>query len=211
MILSELDYEFSGQSKDDSPEPNAIVEVPVNVNGEPPSPISSTEVQNEIGQLRAKLLPLVAIEDVLASELSGGVSVSGGRTGAYVRSGWQALVTSNWALSDSRSSERTQAPEVIALAAKTLGSTTTAIEALWNHRTVKRLLHLRKLRLDESASLSVFLLSCNVVFFLQTLHLPNSFLEDIERIAEPDYVPTNSMSSPYLTYLTISNSSQLIS
>ncbi|KAF9455365.1 guanine nucleotide binding protein, alpha subunit [Collybia nuda] len=165
MILSELDYEFSLEPKED---PSGITEVSTNGALDPAD--SSIEVQREIGELRVQLLPLVAIEDTLASELSGGVSVSGGRTGAYVRSGWQALVTPTWPLSENRTMEKKHAPEVILLAAKALASTSAAVEALWNHRVVKRFIQLRKIRLDESASF---------------------FLENLTRIAEPDYVPTN--------------------
>ncbi|GLB45005.1 putative alpha subunit [Lyophyllum shimeji] len=173
MTLDELDYEFSVRSKED---PNSITEVPVASSSsqtlyEDEAASANEGVwQREIGELRLKLLPLVAIEDTLASELSGGISVSGGRTGAYVRSGWQALVTSNWPLSDSRPRAKSHAPEVIQLAAKTLASTAESIKALWKHRAVRRLTESRKLRLDESAPF---------------------FLNNIDRIVEPDFLPSN--------------------
>jgi len=172
MTLDELEYEFSVRSKED---PDAITEVPVassssyslDKNGFP----ANEEVwQQEIGELRVKLLPLIAIEDTLASELSGGISVSGGRTGAYVRSGWQALVTTGWPLSDSRPTGKRHAPEIIQLAARTLASTVDSIKTLWRHRAVRRLVETRKLRLDESVPF---------------------FLDDIDRIVEPDFLPSN--------------------
>ncbi|KAF8893616.1 G-protein alpha subunit [Infundibulicybe gibba] len=163
MILNELDYEFSNQFTDDPdlPEPD-IQEVSFHQH-------RTDQVQSEIADLRAKLLPLISMEDALASELNGGVSISGGRTGAFVRSGWQALVTPNlnWPKSERTASPR--ALEVALLAARTLGNVSAHVETLWRHHAVKRLVELRKLRLDESAPF---------------------FLDHIQRIAEPDYLPT---------------------
>ncbi|KAG5340304.1 hypothetical protein C0989_002197 [Termitomyces sp. Mn162] len=177
MTLDELDYELSSQAKEVE-DPNAITEIPVASSSSrplPSPPIRSTDaeaIQREIGELRAKLLPVVALEDTLASELSGGVSVSvSGRTGAYVRAGWQALVTSAWPLGDSRPTLiKSHSTESIQLAAKTLASTSESIKALWAHHAVKRLLEAKKLRLEESAPF---------------------FLDSIDRIAEPDFLPTN--------------------
>ncbi|KAG6890450.1 hypothetical protein C0992_001644 [Termitomyces sp. T32_za158] len=178
MTLDELDYEFTSQSQSQSrqaEDPNAITEIPIASSSLPP-PVLSTDLlatQREIGELRAQLLPVVALEDTLASDLSGGVSVSGGRTGAYVRAGWQGLVTSAWALGDSRSAappRGRRSEESVQLAAKTLASTSEPIKALWAHRAVKRLLDAKKLRLEESAPF---------------------FLNNIDRIAEPDFLPTN--------------------
>ncbi|TFK44091.1 guanine nucleotide binding protein, alpha subunit [Crucibulum laeve] len=151
MILSELDWEFA------NPTPGQDANH------------TSKEVQEKIGALRVKLLPLIAIESSLASELSGGVSVSGGRTGAYVRAGWQALVTPThtWPSTDARSTARVS--EVVELASRTISTVLSEIQALWDHRAVRHLLDLRKVRLDESAPF---------------------FLDNVERIAEPDYLPT---------------------
>jgi len=166
MILDELDYEFS-RARAKEPLPTVTEEVPVN-SADEANPWSS-EVETAVGRLRVKLLPLVAIEDTLASELSGGVLFSGGRSGAYVRSGWQALVTPSWAISNNQPTVR-QASEVINLTGKTLNATVDALKSLWDHHVVRHLLDTRQLRLDESAP-----------FFLSNIH----------RIAKPDYVPTN--------------------
>ncbi|KAG6909685.1 hypothetical protein DXG01_016092 [Tephrocybe rancida] len=197
MTLDELDYEFNSKVK--ATDPNAITEIPVASSSSRmllPQPVSNTDIANEftqqeIGELRAKLLPLVAIEDTLASELSGGVSVSGGRTGAYVRAGWQGLVTSAWPLGDSRPAPlNSHSSESVQLAAKTLGATKDAIKALWSHRAVKRLLEAKKLRLEESAPLYV------QIFVLYEAYVPDrtphdSFLDNIDHIAQPDFLPSN--------------------
>jgi hypothetical protein len=133
MIFDELDYQL------------ALAE----------SALEDDRAQTELLNIRRNLLPLVAIEDALASELSGGVSITGGRPGVYVRTGWQALVTPNlnWPSAGSRKSltSHTRAHEVTNLAASTLADALTEVEALWKYPSVKTLMQLRKLRLDESA------------------------------------------------------------
>lgn len=129
MILDELYYDFS----------------------RPDAKPQSDESQADIAALRAKLLTLIAIEDSFANELNGGISVSGGRTGVFVRGGWQTLVSSTrtWPLGDSRPKSHVAAT----LAARTLGTLEDDIETLWRHPAVRRLLRQGKLRLDESAPL----------------------------------------------------------
>ncbi|CAL1705989.1 unnamed protein product [Somion occarium] len=125
---------------------------------------------SELAYLRNKVLPLVASEEALASELSGGITVTGGRTGVYVRTGWQALVTPNraWPLPDILgSSARPSA--VTNIVAKTFGATQDEIFRLWRHPAVQSLVRTNKLRLEESASF---------------------FLDHIHRISEPDFAPT---------------------
>ncbi|KAM5536705.1 hypothetical protein V8D89_009632 [Ganoderma adspersum] len=136
----------------------------------------------ELGLLRNKLLPLVASEDALASELSGGIHVAGGRTGVYVRSGWQALTGGNgrsWPLADGFTTQqgpggagaKGQAPSAVTnIVAKTLAAVMDEVEMLWWHPGVQSLLKGNKLRLEEYAAF---------------------FLADIRRIAQPDYLPSN--------------------
>lgn len=94
------------------------------------------------GDLRTRLLPLIAIEGQLASGLSGGVCVTGGRSGVYVRTGWQALVDPAHSTAG-----------VTELTAATLAGVWEEIVDLWQHPAVRRLLQLRKLRLEEAAPL----------------------------------------------------------
>ncbi|KAG7444476.1 G-protein alpha subunit [Guyanagaster necrorhizus] len=153
LILEELDYDLSRpiiDSPDDMPLPDP------------------QRAQEEINQLRSQLLPLVAMEDALASELSGGISVGGGRAGVFVRAGWQALVTTgrNWPLNDMRTPSKTQV--AANMAAKILHNLRNEINTLWHHPAVERLLALRHLKLDEAGSF---------------------FLDNLMRITEPDYMP----------------------
>jgi hypothetical protein len=147
MILDELDIEEMSSSSSDleSPsEPSSTIRIG--------SPVSTSD-------LRTKLLPLIAIEDTLAANLNDGVSIAGGRTGVYVRSGWQALVTPtrSYELPDLRKpTSDTRAitmASVTDLAARTLASLLEEIEDLWQHPAIRRLLQLHKLRLDEAAPL----------------------------------------------------------
>lgn len=142
MILDELDYEFSSlrflEDGDNFSRP-------------------SSDVQPDMTEMRAKLHPLVALEGLLASELSGGISLSGGRTGAYVRTGWQALVTSNLTWSRAEiCSPSAKLINAVDTAAETLGALATEIDALWLHPTVKYLVRQRRIKLEESAPLCVY-------------------------------------------------------
>ncbi|KAI6037566.1 guanine nucleotide binding protein, alpha subunit [Pisolithus marmoratus] len=152
MILDELDYELSTLDSDQTTEGQAVVHAL--------APLGD-------------LVPLTSMEDSLASELSDGVSVAGGRSGVYVRAGWQALVTP---LSPNRSkaAPATGGPppavaHVTNLASRTLMSVQNEIDDLWKHPAVRILLNNRRIRLDESAPF---------------------FLDNIARIAQPDYLPT---------------------
>ncbi|KAH8107487.1 G-alpha-domain-containing protein [Phellopilus nigrolimitatus] len=146
--------------------------------------------QEDLAQLRTKLLPLVAVEDALARDLSGGVTVTGagGRAGVFVRSGWQALVapvasrawagafgggggggnSGNNANGSNGNAHAGGGPVVNDLVARMLAATKDEVAALWRHPSVRTLVKYRKLRLDESAAF---------------------FLENVYRIAEPDYLP----------------------
>lgn len=116
---------------------------------------------DDLSALRTKLLPLVAVEDALASDLSGGVSVAGGRTGVFVRAGWQALVSPAlnraWAGATGRGNPGagagTSGPAVNDLVARMLAAMKDEVESLWRHPNVRALVKYRKLRLEESASL----------------------------------------------------------
>lgn len=110
--------------------------------------------QEGVSAIRARLLPLIALEDTLASELSGGLAVGGGRAGVYVRAGWQSLVTAtrSWPIGDtSRASQKAQV--AANMAAKALFTLRRDISALWQHPAVKRLITLRHLKLEESGVL----------------------------------------------------------
>ncbi|KAK7043117.1 hypothetical protein VNI00_008471 [Paramarasmius palmivorus] len=154
-IVEELEWEFSrspgsGSASADDPDFS--------------EPIDVSEAEREdLFSIRSRVLPLIALQDALASELSGGVSISGGRTGVFVRAGWQGLLSTasrNWTSTK---------PQVVAnMAAKALNETQEDISLLWRHPVVKRMITLRKIRLEESAPF---------------------FLDNIVRISEPDYIP----------------------
>jgi len=144
----------------------------------------------QISQIRHRLLPLVTVEDSLASELSGGVTVAGGRSGVFVRAGWQSVVTStrSWPVADMQGDGTTSGQGVVAtMAARLLAELQYDVAELWQHPAVKTLLRMRKLRLEESAALFAHPL----VFIGNHSHTHLlSFLDEIHRLAEPDYLPT---------------------
>ena len=147
MILDELDFELSNLTNDDSVEGQAVAHAL--------APLG--DLSGELSRLRTKLVPLVAMEDSLASELSGGVAVTGGRSGVYVRAGWQALVTP-LSPNRSRALPGTGGPSpavahVTSLASRTLIAVQNEVDELWKHPAVRILLNNRRIRLDESAPL----------------------------------------------------------
>ena len=138
-ILEDLEYEFSRP-----PGGSSISE------GEEVEPYHASEKKKEeIFELRSRLLTFASLQDNLASELSGGVSISGGRTGVFVRSGWQGLLSSRNRSVEPRSSKQ----QIANMAAKALHGAQNDITSLWNHSVVKGMLSQRKIRLEESAPL----------------------------------------------------------
>lgn len=119
----------------------------------PEEPLSRPEVIQELSSFRRRLLPLLALESILASELSGGVTIGGGRAGAYVRQGWQALSAPAWS---SWKSEKADVPdrvlETTKMVTRTLADMVDDIDALWVHDAVQFYVLHRKIRLDDSAS-----------------------------------------------------------
>ncbi|KIJ18490.1 hypothetical protein PAXINDRAFT_167097 [Paxillus involutus ATCC 200175] len=161
MILDELDHELA--NPDPSPEGQAVAH--------DLAPLG--DVSGDVSHLRTKLVALISMEDSLASELSNGVSVPGGRTGLYVRAGWQALVTP-LSPNRSRAVPATGGPppavaHVTNLASRTLVASQAEIDELWKHPAVRILVNNNRIRLDESAAF---------------------FLDNLKRISQPDYLPT---------------------
>ncbi|EAU90930.1 hypothetical protein CC1G_02317 [Coprinopsis cinerea okayama7 len=141
MILAELDYEFAARSPGDMH--------------------TSDDVVHQLMDVRTALLPLISMEDALASEINGGVAISGGRSGAYVRPGWQNFLSHNQA--------SIALPETAMMAAKMLARVANEIRTLWEHPTVQYYIEQRKIRVEESAAF---------------------FISHIGRITQPDYLPT---------------------
>jgi hypothetical protein len=113
------------------------------VDGSPDSEITS-EARGEIARLRSQLQPLLAVENAISVELSGGLS---GRASAYVRSGWQKVIARQHSKNDSSGLSDTS------LFHNTLGSAAESVEALWRHSLVTELAELRKLNIEDSAPL----------------------------------------------------------
>lgn len=167
MILDELDYEYgiTQPIRPSDPVPPAPFASTPGSSGSGGSgswsraSSSSSRPETWIGELAAlrnKLLPLVASEDALASELSGGINVTGGKSGVFMRAGWQALVTSRGAIpiADVRTMrEPGKNTGVTNIVAKTLAACQGEIHELWRHPAVKALLKTNKLRLEEYAAL----------------------------------------------------------
>lgn len=168
MILDELDWEYGLGASAPADSPLAAIPLLPSTSATSHSGSGSGSSAHsranpawfpELALLRTKLLPLVASEDALAAELSGGITVSGGRTGVYVRSGWQALNSSNrsWPLAeDYRTGGMTLRQSAVTnIVATTLSASQDEIEYLWWHPGVQGLLKNNKLKLEEYAALYV--------------------------------------------------------
>jgi guanine nucleotide-binding protein subunit alpha len=133
-VFNELEYQFSAHGRENAEAPKVV--------------------QEQILDLRTRLLSLTALEDSLASHLSGGVTIgSGGRVGAFVRSGWQSLVGGSSQNDVKTADAVARTTEVSTIAAKVLANSAKDIQALWAHPSVKLLVHNQKIRLEDSASL----------------------------------------------------------
>ena len=165
-ILDELDWDFT-----------------THANREDEEAYIDSSWPTQISRIRHKLLPLVTIEDSLASELSSGVTVAGGRSGVFVRSGWQSVVTStrSWPVADMQGRTTSGQSVVATIAARLLAELQYDIAELWQHPAVKTLLRMRRLRLEESAALSAHSLVvmgdyshiCLLAFWMRSIDLPN--------------------------------------
>jgi guanine nucleotide-binding protein subunit alpha len=115
------------------------------------SDLQRTKWKSDLAQVRTRLLPLTAIEESLASDLVGGAMIARGRTG-FVRAGWQSLVSSMRAKVAAENIYADHTPETSNLAVKALSMVQDDVAELWNHPSVKKLIKLRKIVLQESAA-----------------------------------------------------------
>lgn len=188
MILSEVDYEYFSNSPisplASSPSTTSLVSVgarsKISVGYGTGSPSVDPAWLMELSQLRNKLLPLVASEDALASELSGGVTVSGGKSGVFVRAGWQSLSTATraWPLADIRNGSGPRAPVMTDIVSKTLDANQNEIEDLWHHPGVRALLANNKLKLEEYAALCVLAVCAGSIRLLNMVQFPAEHTPD---------------------------------
>ncbi|GJE90040.1 G-protein alpha subunit [Phanerochaete sordida] len=169
MLMVELDRRYGSgtEGPGSTPASNSILEG----SPEPSDPLSDP-VSVYPPELLAMLPPLQSLvdqEDALASELSGGVKVTG-RSGVFVRAGWQALITPNraWPIADIRDTAN-RPTAVTNLVAGSLLHAQGVIAQFWAHPLVRALVTASKVRLEESAA-----------FFLNNIH----------RIAQADYTPS---------------------
>lgn len=164
MLSNELDRQYPPASAS-APQTSSDSTAGVSLISASSSNSSATAVANsswphDLQHFQSALASLIAAEDTLASEVSGGISVSGGRTGVFVRAGWQTLITPHRTWGDVRGSAVHSDSDATALVGRLLQDTKSDIADFWHHPAVKQLLSSNKVRLEESASLSVSLCSC---------------------------------------------------
>ncbi|KIY53423.1 P-loop containing nucleoside triphosphate hydrolase protein [Fistulina hepatica ATCC 64428] len=145
------------------------------------SVVPTSDVAQELAELRLQLLPLFAVEEALVSEFNGGFAVPRTRRPtAYLPTGKAPLAlplvgsrsaaggapTDASSLSTASTSDHTAEQ----LASRTITFTHSAIAQLWRHPYVQKLSRLGQLQLEESASY---------------------FLKNVFRISQIDYFPTS--------------------
>jgi hypothetical protein len=162
VLVQALDTELS--DLDESMSAHPLSAAP-SIDSESPPNSPGASWPPALRAVRRQLLPLLAIEDSLASEISGGVCVAGrsadGRArGAYVRADWQALFGATNPLSwlsggcpVTHSSGLTT--NITNLAARHLASAAAALEEIWLHPIVCALHEKGDLDLEEGAPLWV--------------------------------------------------------
>jgi guanine nucleotide-binding protein alpha-1 subunit len=169
MLFDELDRQYPSTSASLhqlSNEPStAISSISASSSNSSATAVANSSWPHDLQHFQTALASLIAAEDTLASEVSGGISVSGGRTGVYVRAGWQTLITPHRTWGDIRGSAALRDSDATTLVDRLLRDTKSEIADFWHHPVVKQLLSSNKVRLEESAALSVSL--C----FLLLLHI----------------------------------------
>ncbi|VDB84811.1 unnamed protein product [Peniophora sp. CBMAI 1063] len=136
------------------------------------------ENQRHIAMLRMKLAPLIAAEALLADKLSGGMrSANPNQSKVFARRGWQSLasfsLTSGIGHRSTRSADGIELSHggllaVVQEVAGVLDACKSDVFSLWRNETTQKMIKRRRLRLEDSAGY---------------------FLNDVMRIAQPDYVP----------------------
>ncbi|KAI0031203.1 guanine nucleotide-binding protein [Vararia minispora EC-137] len=157
---------------------------PVSSKSSPSSAKMALVLENQrlIATLRMRLSPLVTAEAMLADKLSGGLrSANPNQSKVLVRRGWQMRAASDayFGHRASKSADGVDAidkgalgdgdiVEIVHEVASVLGACKRDVQQLWENEAVQKLIHRRRLRLEESAEY---------------------FLHDVMRISSPDYVP----------------------
>lgn len=171
MLMVELDRQYGAPPGSPSPEATPGSSPPTDSVIMAASAISiDPRWPSDLLPLHSTLASLVAHEDALASELSGGIKVSRGQSGVYVRAGWQTLITPNraWPLTDIRDSAD-RPTTVTNQVGRTLCGSQGKIAEFWSHPMIRRIVSTKRVRLEESAAF---------------------FLDNIHRIAQTEYSPS---------------------
>lgn len=151
---------------------------------------ASTSSRDQLAVTKLRLVPLLGLESTLAARIGEGFTVAG-RTEVCVRRGWQDTVVWRPAKRKPKASSRSGSADgrlddphsdiQVALA-----DSLPLIQQLWHHPSVKHLIQRRRLRLEDAGSLSVLLYSRAMSDLI-----PCSFLDEITRIAQTGYLPTD--------------------
>ena len=115
----------------------------------------------QIRLLRTGIQSVLNAEPGLSSELNGGVM---GRAAEYARAGWQSLLCSRQVCTDAVNNLAT------VYAASILCENKGCMKALWRHPLVASLFRRRKLGIDDSGPLCVFILLSLIFSHIHIIH-----------------------------------------
>jgi hypothetical protein len=111
----------------------------------PNDPFATEEIREDVDALRFRLLPMMALEGLLAAELSEGMKVTG--RPSFLHSGWQSYTPSDKSDANKRTSRTS---ELAHLGARTLASVADDIKMLWTHAITRFYIEKRKIPLIDS-------------------------------------------------------------
>lgn len=110
------------------------------------------EIREELTSLRVRLLPFMALESLLASEVNGGTTYAGGQPEPLVRHGWQSRIVPAWKLKCNFSQRTSRRWDLAVLGGRTLANVVDDIDKLWSHWVTRFYIKKRKIPLSDNAS-----------------------------------------------------------
>jgi len=156
------------------------------------NPTVAPPVSSHLLRLRYRLMPLLSMEEPLATWLQAGYTNDqySGEQQIYVRKGWRSVVSSIASPAfETLVGNGCEDIDIVDDVTSILMSSKGDIAGLWDLPDTQRLIRSRKFHMSEAASLCAAfnIHSCCQIADIFCV----SFLHDLDRISNPDWQPTN--------------------